>query len=368
MKKQYQLKVILTIISVALILFGVFLSIKSELVKNDPNYTMVIARISRIDRVNIHNERMEHTVYVDFVHQGNSYKDINLGYYDNSMVEGLHIHVYVNNDNPNKFVATSANISFIPILVGAFFLSVTFLGSKLIGDPNEKKRALMLGLVFVIIALLFAPFALPKYYDDNNYARIEADITNIITIPDIINNRPSLKTQVYVDYTYDNINYKNIPLPYYESSMLRVDKTEIVVDRLNPYRIEVLTSTMVTVMFGIFSGCFLVIGLLSMRKNAETSPLSSWMYNPAPMFRWFGGIMIGLGVTAGVYGLINPDSVFFNSAQVQTSTEGTVAMSTIRAIQYISFFLILLGGIFFTVVHLFIKLSRKKNKKDNTDL
>ncbi|GLC79501.1 hypothetical protein [Lacrimispora brassicae] len=363
-KKIFQLKIILSVISVALILLGVFLSIQSEQVKNDPNYTMAVARISRINRVNVGNEHMNHTVYVDFVHQGNSYKDINLGYYDNSMVEGLYIRIYVNIDNPYNITVRAANISsFIPILVGAFFLGVAFLTDKLAGYPNEKKRALMPGVVFVLIALFFAPFALPKYFDDNNYTRIQADITNIVTTPNIINNKPTLETVVYVDYTYDNVYYKNIPLPYYESSMLKMDKTEIVVDRRNPYRIEVHTSKMVTVVFGIFSGCFLVIGLLLMGKNAETSPLSSWMYNPAPMYRWFGGIMMGLGVTAGIYGLINPNSVIFSSAQVQTSTNGTAAISTTGTILYISFFLILLGGIFFTVGHLFIKQSRKRNKK-----
>ncbi|MGN0689746.1 MAG: DUF3592 domain-containing protein [Oscillospiraceae bacterium] len=119
--------------------------------------------------------------------------------------------------------------------------------------------AVLLGIIFIIVAVTVTTVGKKS---TENYLPVEATIKEIIDSYNSSND--SYDKRPYVEYEVDGQTYSAV-LNYYTSSMYKGQKIEILYDPENPLQTSSEdTFKIISFVFGLIGGIFLVAGLIPM--------------------------------------------------------------------------------------------------------
>lgn len=114
---------------------------------------------------------------------------------------------------------------------------------------NTRNNMIFMNLIIIffifIVSFIFISNFKAQFYSD----KITATITNILSDGDDSYN-------VYVDYTYEGLEYNDILLNSYNSEMHVGNSIELYVNRDNPLDIKVVSNTLI---YGIILAILLVV-------------------------------------------------------------------------------------------------------------
>lgn len=320
------------ILGILIILTGIFFSFNINSHKTDPEKIQILAKVTNI-KYDIKTDSKgkpytANTVYADYEYNGKVYNDIEIAQSDSKIVLGEYLNLYLDKSDPSKVYF--AERSWLPLLItipmGLVWILFGFLSRK-IDKPkisknlnrDNKSRSIRIagGITIAVGLILLIIFFLPALKDTSNYEVVEADIEEIVPYSSISNGEQFMELVAYVNYSYNGKLYENIPLKNVKDTMLSIDKTDILVNKIFPYDIfisynmahggktEMIISAFVA-SFIILLG--LILFILGSKVNEE-----KFISYLGKIFIIVGILLIIIGISIAIYGSKNPESPLFSS-------------------------------------------------------